>query len=493
MVGVEGTGSWGVGLSRFLHDHEGAVVEVDRPNRQTRRKVGKSDRTDAISAARAALSGSALVTPKRRNGPVEQMQVLLVARRSARQQRIHTLNQLRHVIFCAPEPIRSRFKDRYKTGLVSEVAKLRPRTGSDPITNTTLVTMRGLARRIQMLNDEIQVHDQQLTQHIQEDLEFRVQIPVDYGPQDHAALIFCPWVDGSSYLAGGWDSRGCSSAPSVPMECGNPRCRFLGQPMADQHEGHQHSSEVDGVGRHDRQWGTPDDRDLIFELPEDPLVFPTEPRPVLGIENACIVLAVDAVGPVGHSGHRDPPPVGIDDDRKGVSSAPDRSDGPSVPARQLDPLTAPEVGREPTAPPQPRQDVLVLTEFVDREPPPADPLHVGSPHHPIRGDGVGHRGGNILRHDRPPAENREPSIAPTYLGRLNRGRRLRLASRSHRIRHCSCARESGRSPALLSSLLALSRALSLSLSPLAENVSERPSTTRRRLIRPFQPRGSVAV
>jgi tRNA A37 N6-isopentenylltransferase MiaA len=91
------------------------------------------------------------------------MRVLLVARRSARQQRIQTLNQLRHVIFCAPEPIRSRFKDRYKTGLVSEVAKLRPRTGSDPITHTTLVTMRGLARRIQMLNDEIRVHDQQLT------------------------------------------------------------------------------------------------------------------------------------------------------------------------------------------------------------------------------------------------------------------------------------------------------------------------------------------
>ena len=64
MVGVEGTGSWGVGLSRFLHDHEISVVEVDRPNRQNRRKVGKSDATDAVSAARAALSGSASVTPE---------------------------------------------------------------------------------------------------------------------------------------------------------------------------------------------------------------------------------------------------------------------------------------------------------------------------------------------------------------------------------------------------------------------------------------------
>ena len=59
LVGVEGTGSYGVGLDRFLHDQQIAVVEVDRPNRQTRRKVGKSDPTDAVAAARAALSGAA--------------------------------------------------------------------------------------------------------------------------------------------------------------------------------------------------------------------------------------------------------------------------------------------------------------------------------------------------------------------------------------------------------------------------------------------------
>ena len=79
-VGVEGTGSWGVGLSRFLADHDVMVVEVDRPNRQKRRKVGKSDPTDALTAARAALSGEATVVPKTRNGPVEQIRVLMVAR-----------------------------------------------------------------------------------------------------------------------------------------------------------------------------------------------------------------------------------------------------------------------------------------------------------------------------------------------------------------------------------------------------------------------------
>jgi len=159
---VEGTGSWGVGLSRFLTETDIEVVEVDRPNRQTRRKVGKSDATDAVAAARAALSGAAAVIPKSRNGPVEQMRVLLVARRSARTQRIQTLNQLRHMVFTAPEPIRVRFKDRYKTGLVAEAAKMRPRMGSDPVAFTTNTVIRDLARRIQGLNAEMKQIDRSL-------------------------------------------------------------------------------------------------------------------------------------------------------------------------------------------------------------------------------------------------------------------------------------------------------------------------------------------
>ena len=162
-VGVEGTGSWGVALARFLAAAGVETVEVDRPNRQARRKQGKSDATDAVAAARAVLTGEASVTPKARNGPVEQMRVLLVARRSARTQRIQTLNQLRHLVFCAPEPIRSRFKDRYKTGLVTEAAKMRPRKGSDPVAFTTNTVIRDLARRITALNAEMKQIDRTLT------------------------------------------------------------------------------------------------------------------------------------------------------------------------------------------------------------------------------------------------------------------------------------------------------------------------------------------
>ena len=162
-IGVEGTGSWGVGLTRFLGDEEIVVIEVDRPNRQKRRKEGKSDPTDAVAAARAALSGEASVTPKTRNGSVEQIRVLMVARRSAREQRIQTLNQLRHLVFCAPEEIRIRFKDRPKMGLITEAANMRPHKGSDPVTYTTNLVIRNLAKRIKALNTEMAEIDRMLT------------------------------------------------------------------------------------------------------------------------------------------------------------------------------------------------------------------------------------------------------------------------------------------------------------------------------------------
>ena len=163
-VGVEGTGSYGVGLARHLHDAGVEVVEVDRPNRQKRRKRGKSDPIDAEAAARAALSGEATTTPKWRDGAVEQIRVLMIAHRSARMQRNQTLNQLRQIVFTGPDEVRARFKDRYKTGLVSEAAAMRPRKGSDPVTYTTHVVMRGLARRIRDLNDEMRTIDQALTE-----------------------------------------------------------------------------------------------------------------------------------------------------------------------------------------------------------------------------------------------------------------------------------------------------------------------------------------
>jgi transposase len=78
-VGMEGTGSFGAGLLRFLADYGLTVIEVDRPDRAGRRRNGKSGPLDAESAARAARSGRATGTPKSRDAQVEMIRVLRVA------------------------------------------------------------------------------------------------------------------------------------------------------------------------------------------------------------------------------------------------------------------------------------------------------------------------------------------------------------------------------------------------------------------------------
>jgi transposase len=154
LVGVEGTGSYGVGLSRYLARAGVAVVEVDRPNRQIRHRQGKSDPVDAVAAARAALSGQATGLPKSRDGNVEAIRVLMIARRSAVDTRIETLNQLRHVVFTATPEIRARFSGLTAIALTNRASGLRPRPGDDPVRYTTLITIRALGQRVQYLREE---------------------------------------------------------------------------------------------------------------------------------------------------------------------------------------------------------------------------------------------------------------------------------------------------------------------------------------------------
>jgi len=153
-VGVEGTGSYGAGLSRFLRSSGLEVVEVDRPNRQSRRRTGKSDPVDAIEAARAALSGRAQGAGKTREGNVEAIRVLVVAKRSARSTKIKTLNQIRHLGFTAPEELRARLKGVSRPHLAAQAAALRPRAGGDPVLFATKTALSLLGRRVLALDAE---------------------------------------------------------------------------------------------------------------------------------------------------------------------------------------------------------------------------------------------------------------------------------------------------------------------------------------------------
>ena len=105
-VGIEGTGSYGAGLSRHLMSIGVEVAEVNRPNRQLRRRWGKTDATDAQSAARAVLSGQATGTPKTGNGPVAAIRMLSVARRSAIKARTQAINQLHALVVTAPDQVK---------------------------------------------------------------------------------------------------------------------------------------------------------------------------------------------------------------------------------------------------------------------------------------------------------------------------------------------------------------------------------------------------
>ena len=153
-VGVEGTGSYGAGLARSLRSAGVDVVEVDRPNRQARRRQGKSDPLDAVEAARAAQSGRAGGAAKTRDGNVEAIRALMVAKRSARSVRVKTLNQIRHLGFTAPDDLRARLAGVSRARLASEAAALRPRASSDVVTFATKTALRTLGRRAVALAEE---------------------------------------------------------------------------------------------------------------------------------------------------------------------------------------------------------------------------------------------------------------------------------------------------------------------------------------------------
>jgi len=153
-VGVEGTGSYGAGLARFLRGAGIEVVEVDRPNRQARRRTGKSDPADAVEAARAALSGRAQGAGKTRDGNVEAIRALVVAKRSARSSKIKALNQIRHLGFTASDELRERFSGISRQHLGAAAARLRPRAGSDAITFATKTALSILGRRVLALDEE---------------------------------------------------------------------------------------------------------------------------------------------------------------------------------------------------------------------------------------------------------------------------------------------------------------------------------------------------
>jgi transposase len=149
-IGVEGTSSYGAGFTRAARAAGLHVVEVNRPDRAERRRVGKSDPIDAYAAARAALSGRASGSPK--DDTVAGIRALHNAARSAVKARTAALNQIGHLLITAPDTIRTKYGQLKGTDRTDTLARLRP--SGDAVHTAVLTALRSLARRVKELTAE---------------------------------------------------------------------------------------------------------------------------------------------------------------------------------------------------------------------------------------------------------------------------------------------------------------------------------------------------
>ena len=148
-AGVEGTGSYGYQLTRALQAAGIAVVEVNRPDRANRRRKGKSDPVDAEAAARAVLAGQATAVPKNREGAVEALRALTIARNSAVKATTTASNQIKALLVgadqAAPRPACSS----------TACCSWPPAAASSPPVNGLHAALASLGRRWLLLHEEI--------------------------------------------------------------------------------------------------------------------------------------------------------------------------------------------------------------------------------------------------------------------------------------------------------------------------------------------------
>ena len=152
--GVEGTGSYGAGLARFLTGRGFTVVEVNRPDRSTRYRKGKSDPTDAEMAARAVLAGVANATPKSGEGEIEMIRMLKSTKGSAVKARTQAVNQMKALVVTAPAGLRESLDGLTATALAARCKSFRPGRLEDP-TAAAKYALRSLACRYLQLDKEI--------------------------------------------------------------------------------------------------------------------------------------------------------------------------------------------------------------------------------------------------------------------------------------------------------------------------------------------------
>ncbi|MGY2033337.1 IS110 family RNA-guided transposase [Nocardia gipuzkoensis] len=159
VAGIEGTSSYGAGITRAVLAAGIEVCEVIRPERSVRRMRGKSDPIDAYQAARAVVSGRASATPKTEH--IEALRALNNARRSAVKATTAAMNQIHHMLVTAPVNIREKYRKLTDKALITALASCRP-DKTDPIARAVLSALKTLARRHRFLTTEAQNLQEQI-------------------------------------------------------------------------------------------------------------------------------------------------------------------------------------------------------------------------------------------------------------------------------------------------------------------------------------------
>ncbi len=206
--GIEGTGSYGAGLARFLRDVGCTVIEVNRPNRQIRHSRGKSDPVDAEAAARAVLSGEATAIAKADQDHVGMIRALRVARRSAVKTTTEIVNQMKALIVTAPADLREPLRQLSRGPLIAAAAAMRPGLIISP-TAAVKLALRGLAQRHQLLTDQIEILDGELG-----------RLTVEAAPKLTALRGVGPDVAGALLVAAGDNPERLRSEAAFARLCG---------------------------------------------------------------------------------------------------------------------------------------------------------------------------------------------------------------------------------------------------------------------------------
>ena len=151
---MEGTSSYGAGLTRALQGAGIEVAEIDRPDRAARRRQGKSDPLDAYAAARAALAGHGLAVPK--DELTTALRALLIARRGAVKARTAAINQIKALLITAPAELRERYRRQSSdTTLIRGVDALPPGQDHDDRTIISVLTAaKALAQHVEFLQHQ---------------------------------------------------------------------------------------------------------------------------------------------------------------------------------------------------------------------------------------------------------------------------------------------------------------------------------------------------